>query len=392
MLMKKLRLPIIHKLYIKLLNSWAGLGSVLQSIAIFSILSSCTTARIPQELIPPSPREEVQMTAPEPLFAFQNALPNTSSDYQLGTGDEITVEVWGYPELSGKHIIGPDGKISLPLVGGFSVMDLTRERSAQLIKTALENYYERISVVIRVDRYAANRILVLGRVKRPGEVQFNMTAPTLLEAISLAGGFAESAGSEGANTLPLTRCAIFRGREQIIWIELEPLFLGKDLSLNLKLQRNDIVYIPELAERLVYVLGEVHRPGAYRLNPNVSFLEILAKAGGPTIDAAPNRIQMIRPSQNLNYSLNLDKLMAPREQFNFALKEGDVIYVPTNTIAKVNYALRFLTPFSSLLGIYADIESIRADKQRRQLDQTEEELRAEQAAVEAEKAANAGLE
>ena len=37
--------------------------------------------------------------------------------YRYGRGDEITIEVWDHPELSGKHVIGPDGFISLPIVG-----------------------------------------------------------------------------------------------------------------------------------------------------------------------------------------------------------------------------------------------------------------------------------
>jgi polysaccharide export outer membrane protein len=88
----------------------------------------------------------------------------------------------------------------------------------------------------------------------------------------------------------------------------------------------------------------------------------------------------------------LKQLTTPSRKANIGLKEGDIIYVPTNTIAKVNYAIQFLNPFTTLLGIYADITSIRADTQRRKLDQEKENLEAERAAIEAEKAANSGFE
>ncbi|HAI68952.1 MAG TPA: hypothetical protein DCM38_05880, partial [Gammaproteobacteria bacterium] len=94
----------------------------------------------------------------------------------------------------------------------------------------------------------------------------------------------------------------------------------------------------------------------------------------------------------LNQPMALNELITPNQKMNVALQEGDIIYVPTNTIAKINYAIQFLNPFTTMLGIYADIVSIQADTQRRKLDQEEEELRAERAAIEAEQAASSGLE
>lgn len=358
-----------------------------------SLISGCsTTISLPEQLTLPPPREEIALTQPDPLAVFESTNADDSRDYLLGTGDEISVDVWGYPELSGTHTVGPDGNITLPIVGDFSVAYASRQQAASHITTALKKYYVDLKTTVKVNHYFSNRILVLGRVKKPGEIRFEMTTPTILEAISLAGGFVEPTGLENGQSLPFTRCAIFRGRTQVAWIELEPLLKGKDLSLNLKLQRNDILYVPDVEERLIYVLGEVKNPGALRLTPNMSFIEALAKAGGPTIDAAPNRINIIRPADGINQELALDALITPNQRLNIALKENDIIYVPTNTIAKINYAIKFLTPFSTILGIYADIESIRADKQRRVLDQQQERIDSERAALENEKAANEGFE
>ena len=350
---------------------------------------------IPDSFVQPPARKEIVMTPPELLTKFQDTIipQNNDKNYHLGAGDVITIEVWGYPELSGKHFVGPDGQITLPLVGPVRVSEFSREHAAKVITDKLAPYYVDLSTTVRVEDYASNRILVLGRVTHPGEITFGMTSPTLLEAISKAGGFAEASGLPAeAQSLPYTHCAIFRGRDQLVWIELEPLLTGKDLSLNLKLQRNDIVYIPDIEEKLVYVLGEVQNPGAFRLTPNMSFFELLSKAGGPTRDAAPNRINMIRPSQNINRSMALSELITPNQKINVALQEGDVIYVPINTIAKINYAIQFLNPFATLLGIYADIESLRTDRERSKLDQQEEQLRTERANIDAERAASSGLE
>ena len=358
------------------------------------ILVSCAQPLIiPDNLIRPLARKKIDITPTKSLADFQTGVSDMEETYLLGTGDKITVEVWDYQELSGTHVLGPDGKVTLPLVGPIRLANSSRERAAQAVIKKYRPFYTDLVVTVRVDQYASNRVLVLGRVVKPGEIQFGMTAPTLLEAISKAGGFDKASGLQGeAQSLPFTHCAVFRGRDQIVWLELEPLLTGKDLSLNLRLKRNDIVYVPDIEEKLIYVLGEVHRPGPFRLTPNMSFIEALARAGGPTRDAAPGRINVIRPNEGINQPIGLSDLIKPNKKVNIALAEGDIIYVPTNNIAKINYVLQVLSPFTTILGIYADIESIRADKQRRSLDQEEERLKAEQAIIEAQKEANSGLE
>ena len=367
---------VLMNLNLKLLLKW---------VILVEIIIGCTpTTPLPLPLEPPKPRQEVPTTSTQSLNYFQLNTTDYEKEYLLGAGDHLTVEVWGYPELSGQHTIGPDGKITLPLIGSLRITDLSREQVSKLITTRLSPYYTDLSVAVRVDQYAANRILVLGRVAHPGEIQFGMTTPTLLEAISLAGGFANASGlPEQAQSLLFTHCAIFRGRDRIVWIELEPLIMGKDLSLNIKLQRNDIIYVPDIEEKLVYVFGEVRNPGAFPLTPAMSFVELLARAGGPTQDAAPDRINVIRPTQGINRPIALKELIVPNQKFDVALQEGDIIYVPTNTITKVNYALQFLNPFTTMLGIYSNITSIQANNQRRQLDQEKERLETERAKIDA---------
>jgi len=356
---------------------------------LVGLMVGCARVPIPDNFVPATTtRQEMTITKSENLAKFQASVADLEENYYLGAGDQITIDVWGYPELSGTHTVGPDGKVTLPLAGNIRLTDLSREKAAQTINTALTSFYTGLSIAVRVDQYASNRVLVIGEVSRPGEILFGMTTPTLLEAISKAGGLREGK----AESLPATTCAIFRGRDQIVWIDLEPLLTGKDLSLNLKLQRNDILYVPDIKEKLVYVLGEVSRPGAFSLTSGMSFLELLAQAGGPTRDAAPDRINVIRPKQGINHPIALSELITPNQKVNVALEEGDIIYVPTNMIAEINYAIQFLNPFSTMLSVYANIESIRANTQLRKLNQQQERLETERAVLEAERAADSGLE
>ena len=257
--------------------------------------------------------------------------------YRLGPGDELTIDVWGHPELSGKHQIGPDGRITLPVAGDLRIIDLTREESSEAINQAFGKFYANLAVTLRVDRYTSNRIFILGRVSNPGAILFDR-APTLLEAITRAGSL--PVGGMGSEKAALTRCAVFRGRDQVAWIDLKSLLTGGNLALNLRLHRDDIVYVPDADDQLVYVLGEVKNPGAVRLTPDMSFLDALALSGGPTEDAAKGRIHLVRPNHELNREIKLGALLRPDPSQNIALEEGDIIYVPKSTIGKVGYVLQ----------------------------------------------------
>lgn len=275
--------------------------------------------------------KERKISPPEVLQRF-NSEPAPS--YQLGFGDEITLEIWGHPELSAKHQVGPDGRITLPVIGSIQITGLTREEAASAVVNAYSNYYSNLSATVRVDRYTSNRIFVLGRVSNPGALFFDRS-PTLLEAITRAGSL--PVGGMGAEKAALTRCAIFRGRDQVAWIDLKALLNGGNLSLNLQLRRDDVVYIPDADDQLIYVLGEVKTPGALHLTPDMSLLDALARSGGPTDDAAKSKIHLIRPSRELNREIALDHLLEPDPNLNIALEEGDILYVPKRNIGRVGY-------------------------------------------------------
>ncbi|MFM8443557.1 MAG: polysaccharide biosynthesis/export family protein, partial [Methylococcus sp.] len=140
--------------------------------------------------------------------------------------------------------------------------------------------------------------------------------------------------------------------EKILWVDVGRLLAG-DLTLDIKLQRNDVVYIPDAFDTSVYVLGYVGKPGAYRLTPQMSLLDALAQAGGPSEDSDRNHIHLIRPDKGVNLEVDLEELLTPDQKLIVALKEGDIIYVPRNGVEKFSYLLRKLSPFTQMLTIGA---------------------------------------
>ena len=191
----------------------------------------------------------------------------------LGPGDEISLDFPGRPELNGKKVVGPDGRITLSLAGALNVADKNRNEVAKLVVDALSPYYKDLTVTVNIDKYGSNRIVIIGSVQHPGVLYFDNT-PTLLDVIARGGLLANAATGSGSNSpagavrdgIP-ERCAIYRGNDQVVWIDLKQLLQTGNSMADLRLRRNDIVFVPAQQEVFVSVLGSVMHAGAIRSHP-----------------------------------------------------------------------------------------------------------------------------
>lgn len=294
-------------------------------------------------------RDFSQPEAVRALERFEGAQPR---EYLLGPSDEITVNVFGRPELSGPAIVGPYGDVSLPVIGSVRVEGLTSNQAAAAIERAVARYYIQAPVSVRIDRYVANQVLVLGRVAYPGALHFDRP-PTLMDALARAGAL--PVGGIGADKAALNRCAVFRGQDQIAWIDLKSVLNGSNPRLNIELRRGDLLYIPDADDQLVYVIGQVHKPGAYRLTPDMSFLDALNTAGGPTNDASYKAMYVVRPREHLQREISLYDLLAGDPIPNVVLEEGDIIFVPQNGLAYLGYVFEQLSPLAGMVLIGAAV-------------------------------------
>ncbi|MBM4202160.1 MAG: polysaccharide export protein, partial [Gammaproteobacteria bacterium] len=132
------------------------------------------------------PTRSTKVSPDAAVNAFK-AETDQASDYRLGDGDDVFLEVVGRPELSGAHRIGPDGRITLSVAGPIMVRNLTRQAAADAITRAMLPYYRNVYSTVRVDKYNSNRVIVIGRVENPGALAFE-TPPYLLEVLAKAGG------------------------------------------------------------------------------------------------------------------------------------------------------------------------------------------------------------
>jgi len=294
-----------------------------------------------------------------PSNALQKFEPAANEEYTLGPGDEICLDFPGRPELGGKKVVGPDGRITLSLVGPLNVADKNRVEVAKLVINALSPYYKDLTVTVNVDKYGSNRVIILGSVKNPGVLYFDGT-PTLLDVIAKGGllgnsGTGTASGANGGASqrdgIP-ERCAIYRGNDQVVWVDLRQMLQSGNSMADLRLRRNDVVFVPAQQEVFVSVLGSVMHAGAVPLNADSTLASVLALSGGLAEGAGAN-IQVIQPTTGRTSTIPFKSLLTLTGADEVKLHAGDVVYVPQSGFYKSTYVIQRLSGFASLAAVAA---------------------------------------
>jgi polysaccharide biosynthesis/export protein len=291
-----------------------------------------------------------------PAKVLQSFEPAAGEEYTIGPGDQISLDFPGRAELGGPKVVGPDGRVTLPLVGAIAVSDKTRSQVAALVVSALSAYYKDISVTVSVDKYASNRVIVLGNVLHPGVLYFDDT-PTLLDVVARAGLLASTQGEptsgRPAASVPSARdgvperCAIYRGNDQVVWVDLRAMLQSGNSMADLRLRRNDVVFVPAQQEVFVSVLGDVGHPGAVPLTPESTLTSVLAQSGGLS-EGASNNIQVIQPSTGKTLTISFKSLLTVQGADEVRLHAGDVVFVPYSGLAKFTYVFQRISPVASM--------------------------------------------
>lgn len=116
----------------------------------------------------------------------------------------------------------------------------------------------------------------------------------------------------------------------------------------------------------------------------MTVLDILAQAGGPNESAAPEKMGIYRSGTKQAELVEFSALIDPARRVNYALEDGDVLFVPTSGLADLGYFLRQISPVISILGFGMAVDSARKANKRAE----ESSRRAEEATKDASKRAD----
>jgi polysaccharide export outer membrane protein len=240
----------------------------------------------------------------------------------IGPGDMLHVQVFDTPELEQHARVTDTGDLPLVLGGNVRVAGLTPAQAALAIDDSLTKgqFLLRPKVAVTVEEYSTQKVSVLGEVKAPGAYAIN-TPRSVLDVLTLAGGLTDVAERKVLIERRGTR-------------ERVPYFVSNkaDVALDSAVQVNpgDSVIVPKTG--IVYVLGDVARPGGYTMNNNdaqVTVLQLVARAGGTNHSAVPSRAKLIRKrgSTYIEEPLPLSAIQKGKRD-DLALNADDVIWVP----------------------------------------------------------------
>jgi len=254
--------------------------------------------------------------------------PRSGSAFVLGPRDLIEISVLGNDNLNTAMPVRPDGLISFPLIGDIQAGGLTPDELRRKITVKLKDFINdpNVSIIIKEINSDTIRVSVGGEVNEPDSYEVHKHA-TLLHAISMAKGFTEIAD--------LKKAYLLRGGKKVK-VDFYALMEGSDLSQNVFLQNNDLIYFPGNFENRINIIGEVENPQVIRFQEGMTVLDAVLLAGGLTETAKPTATKIYRQiflgsGEKVIKKLHvkLDKVIFEGDlSKNVKLKPGDIILIP----------------------------------------------------------------
>ncbi len=375
------------------------------------IQSQTPTSQTPTSQSPTSQAEPRRGVILTPALPTRTIIPPPTTAfppeeaYTLGAGDQIQLDIFDVPELSGaatgSYIVQLDGTVNLTWAGTVSVQGLTLKQAEQRIEAAYASFIREPLITVSVVNTRSLRISLAGEVKRPGvyvispegatDNQILVTGaaagggvanqwPTVTKALQAAGGITQFADIRRVQIRrPLTD-----GSLELIEINLWELLRTGELAQDIRLRDRDTLVIPTAtalndSEALVIgganfspatirinVIGEVSAPGVIEVPANTPMNQVLMAAGGfLNPRARTSEVDLVRLNSNgtaIRRTVAMDLAAGINDATNPALRDYDTIIVSRNgataTRDNVENRLAPVTTFTGLIDSFLGVLDI----------------------------------
>lgn len=276
----------------------------------------------------------------------QSATTPDQSAMTIGPGDLIDLSVYHVPELILKVRVDSNGLVSLPLIGDLKLAGMT-VRDAQLLiarELVRRQLVKKPEVSLFIEEFATQGITVYGEVNTPGIYPL-MGPHRLYDAISAAGGLTLKAG----RTVTILHAGR-RDREEVIDLSGD----GSIEKANVAVSPGDTIIVSKAG--VVYVLGEVNKPGAFLMenNTSISLMKAIALAGSTTKVASLKHAMILRKSSEgtVEIEVSLDKIYHAKAS-DLQLHAEDIVFVPLSNV-KLYGAMGIQAAIqAAVYGVYA---------------------------------------
>ena len=253
------------------------------------------------------------------FLSFQSNLNiPTPSDYVLGPGDKLFIDIYGQSENYYQAEISPDGDLILENFGPINVSGMTVEKANIRLINKLKKVYTGLSskktfVNISVGIPRAIRVNIVGEVNLPGTYNFS-AFNTVYNAIYVAGGITENA--------TLREVKLFRDNKLVDTIDIYKFLNEGNQSSNVRLENNDLIVVGPYTNR-VSISGGVKIPGKFEIKNGETIADLINYAGGFSEDSYSKSIRITRIFDEKYKIVDVNS-----DQYEFfQLKSGDKIEI-----------------------------------------------------------------
>ena len=237
-----------------------------------------------------------------------------AAEYRLGSGDAIRISVFQNPDMLLETRVSESGTITLPLLGVVRIGGLSISEAEQRIADGLKkgNFVKQPQVTIVVLKVTGNQASVLGQVNQPGRYPLEVADTRLTDLLANARGVASTGGDQVVLT------GVRGGKPFRLEVDLPTLFGPNGREQDVVVLNGDVLWVDRFP--MVYIYGEVQKPGQIRLERGMTLLQGLAAGGGLTLRGTDRGIRVHRKDAS-------GKVQEIKPGMDEPLKDGDVIFV-----------------------------------------------------------------
>ena len=240
------------------------------------------------------------------------------SEYIVGPGDTLQVQLIGNTKGRYALVVGRDGRINFPELGPIPVAGQRFEEVRQELESRVREQMIDTQVSVSMGELRSIRIFVLGDAETPGSYTVSGLS-TITNALFFSGGV-KKIGS-------LRNIQLKRAGRTVTTLDLYDLLLTGDTSGDARLLPGDVIFVPPIGAT-VGLAGEVRRPAIYELKNETSASQLLQLGGGMLPDADPT-IATLERVNSQRHRVTVDVNLAEAGGRNLPLQAGDTLRVPT---------------------------------------------------------------
>ena len=242
----------------------------------------------------------------------------TPSNYRLGAGDQVIIDIWGTSQVSIQETISPDGAISIDNLGLVFLNGMTVNQATSYLRKELNKIYAGLSdesptshIKVSLGNSRTIQVNVMGEVYQPGTYALSAFS-TVFHALYNAGGVSEI-GS-------LRNIQVVRNGKTIANVDVYDFIMQGKTKDDISLQEGDVIIVSPY-EALVKIEGNVKRPMKYEMKSNETVSTLLKYAGNFSSDAYTRSMKVVRQNGKEYQIFTVDDM----DYSVFQLKDGDVI-------------------------------------------------------------------